>query len=107
MKKAYLSILFLFVCFIKVHADTPLDANQDTARVNLLIKQGYLSRLTDHDQTIKKGQQALELAQKLNYVNGIAESYRILGIGEYYANHEAKALVTTYILCLTIKSIKM
>jgi tetratricopeptide (TPR) repeat protein len=91
MKKTYLSILFLLVCFIKVHADTPLDANQDTARVNLLIKQGYLSRLTDHDQTIKKGQQALELAQKLNYVNGIAESYRTLGIGEYYANHEAKS----------------
>jgi tetratricopeptide (TPR) repeat protein len=91
MKKAYLSLLFLLTTFITVYADGMPDVGQDTATVNQLIKQGFSSRMTDHDQTIKKGQQALEMAQKLNYINGVAESYRILGIGEYYANHEAKS----------------
>ncbi|MGN6638036.1 MAG: tetratricopeptide repeat protein [Mucilaginibacter sp.] len=93
MRNAYLSILILLFSFVTAFADAPSDfASQDTAEVKLLLKQGYGSRMTDHEQTIKKGEQALELAQKLNYLNGIAESYRILGIGEYYANHEVKAI---------------
>lgn len=92
MKKAHLIIFFLLVSFLRVYAYIPIDGSQDTAQVNLLNKQGYVIRLTDHEQTIKKGQQALELAQKLNYDYGIAESYRILGIGEAYSNHEAKAI---------------
>jgi len=93
MKRAYLSILFLLIAFARVHADASIDfASQDTAQVNLLNKQGFTSRLTDHDQTIKKGAQALELAKKLNYINGIAEAYRVMGIGEAYANQEAKAI---------------
>lgn len=69
-----------------------LDGTQDTVQVNLLNKQGYNIRLTDHEQTIKKGQQALELAEKLNYTNGIAEAYRILGIGEAYSRNSATAI---------------
>src|ERR1700755_825717 len=92
MKKAYLSLLFLLITFVTVYADGMPGVGQDTATVDLLIKQGFTSRMTDHDQTIRKAQQGLELAQKLNYVNGIAEAYRVLGLGEYYANHEAKAI---------------
>ena len=32
------------------------------------------------------------MAQKLNYDNGIGEAYRVLGVGEAYANQEAKAI---------------
>ncbi len=95
MNRAYLSILILVITFSKVYAGTPyVDSlsNQDTAQVNLLNKQGFSIHLTDHEQTIKKGEQALELAQKLNYNNGIAEAYRIIGIGEAYSNHEARAI---------------
>ncbi|HJP63578.1 MAG TPA: tetratricopeptide repeat protein [Mucilaginibacter sp.] len=93
MKKAYLIILFFTAVFARAYADASVDfASQDTAQVNLLNKQGFTSRLTDHDQTIKKGQQALDLAKKLNYINGIAEAYRVMGIGEAYANQEAKAI---------------
>lgn len=92
MKKAYLLILFLSIYFIRVYADEIQVGAQDTAQVNLLNKQGYTIRLTDHEQTISKGQQALELAQKLNYTNGIAESYRILGIGEAYSRNSATAI---------------
>jgi len=94
MKKTYLLILILFATIACAHASTAAFdiANQDTARVNELIKEGFKARFSDHDATIKKAQQALELAQKLNYINGIAESYRTMGLGESYANHEAKAI---------------
>ena len=92
MKKAYLIIFILLVSLTRVYAGNLDLKNQDTSEVNLLNKQGYLIHYTDHEETIKKGQAALELAKKLNYTNGIAESYRIMGIGEAYANREAKAI---------------
>jgi tetratricopeptide (TPR) repeat protein len=93
MKKAYFSILLFLATFAAAHADTAVDfASQDTAEVNLLNKQGFKIHLTDHDETIRKGQQALELAQRLNYINGIAEAYRVIGLGEAYGNNEARAI---------------
>lgn len=93
MRKAYFSAIILLISFARVYADAALIFNnQDTAQVNLLNKQGFQMRQTDHDQTIRKGKQALELAKKLNYLNGIAEAYRTMGIGEAYANEEAKAI---------------
>ncbi len=101
MKKAYLIVIFLLIATgANIYAEAPLtDVTQDTAQVNLLIKQGYNSRLTDYQQTIKKGKSALDMAQKLNYLNGIAEAYRIMGIGEYYASHEEKA-ISNYLYAL-------
>jgi tetratricopeptide (TPR) repeat protein len=92
MKKAYLIVLILFISFVRAYADMSIGGTQDTAQVNLLNKQGYSIRLTDHEQTLTKGQQALELAQKLNYTNGIAEAYRVLGLGEAYSNNSAMAI---------------
>ncbi|MBS1529205.1 MAG: tetratricopeptide repeat protein [Bacteroidetes bacterium] len=93
MKKTYLLILFLLASITHVCAGTAFDfSNQDTARVNQLNKEGFKARFSDHDATIAKGQQALDLAQKLNYINGMAEAYRTMGIGESYANHQAKAI---------------
>lgn len=93
MRKAYFSIVILLVSFARVYAEASVAfSSQDTAEVNLLNKQAFQMRQTDHDQTIKKGEQALELAQRINYINGIAEAYRTMGIGEAYANEEAKAI---------------
>src|SRR5579863_10476238 len=93
MKKAYFSILLFLAIFATAHAGAALDfASQDTAEVNLLNKQGFKMHLTDYDETIRKGAQALELAQRLNYINGIAEAYRVIGLGEAYGNHEGKAI---------------
>jgi tetratricopeptide (TPR) repeat protein len=93
MKKTYPLILLLIVVITCVRANAaPGIGDEDTARVNQLNKEGFKARLSDHDATVKKGEQALELAMKLNYVNGMAEAYRIMGIGEDYANHEAKAI---------------
>src|ERR1700748_2023716 len=97
MKKTYIILLILFVGFAKVYADSAVNfATQDTAEVDLLNKQGFSMRQTNHDETIKKAQQALEMAKKLNYINGIAEAYRTMGVGEYYANNEAKAIADYY-----------
>ena len=93
MRKAYFSVIILLISFAQVYADAAFAFNsQDTAQVNLLNKQGFQMRQTDHDQTIRKGEQALELAKKLNYLNGIAEAYRVMGVGEAYSNQEAKAI---------------
>lgn len=95
MKKAYLSIFFLLMIFMKVYGDeVSTGLSQDTTQVNVLLKEGLKSRLTDHAQTIQKGEQALELAKKLSYNNGIAESYRVMGIGQYYDNQMEKAMIS-------------
>ena len=93
MKRVYISILFLClgVTHLYASADIAFEA-QDTAQVNLLNRQGFQIHLTDHDQTIKKGQEALEIAKKINYLDGMAEAYRIMGVGEAYANNEARAI---------------
>lgn len=93
MKKAYLLlIIILLIPLIRAFADVSIDGGQDTAQVNLLNRQAYDIHLTDHEQTLVKGQQALELAIKLNYTNGIAEAYRILGIGEAYSRNSQMAI---------------
>ncbi|WP_426668124.1 tetratricopeptide repeat protein [Mucilaginibacter sp. McL0603] len=92
MKRVYLLVFFLFISLCRVYAGISIVGNQDTAQVNLLNRQGFSIHLTDHEETIKKAQQALELAQKLDYKNGIAESYRILGIGEFYSNNTTSAI---------------
>ena len=100
MKKAYSLVFLLLISFLRVHAGISIDGNQDTAQVNLLNKQGFGIRLTDHEQTIKKAQRALEMAQKLNYINGIAESYRILGVGEAYS-HNVTSAIANYLNSLS------
>lgn len=93
MKKAYLLlIIFLSLSFVRVYAEVAIDGMQDTTQVNLLNRQGFSIRFTDHEQTIAKGQQALELAQKLNYNYGIAEAYRVMGVGEAYSHNSAMAI---------------
>ncbi|RYZ94889.1 MAG: tetratricopeptide repeat protein [Sphingobacteriaceae bacterium] len=63
-------------------------------------KQGYDSRLTDPEQTIQNGEKARELAGKLNYIKGIGEAYRVLGLGYYYINEPEKA-IDNYLTALT------
>ncbi|MXV15575.1 tetratricopeptide repeat protein [Hufsiella ginkgonis] len=57
---------------------------EDTSRVIELNILGNNSRLTDPQQTLEYANLALALARKLNYDNGIAEAYRVKGIGNYY-----------------------
>ncbi len=58
----------------------------DTTQVNQLNSQAFRSRLIDPDITISKANKALKIAVKINYTNGIAESYRVIGVGNSYKN---------------------
>ena len=58
----------------------------DTLKVIQLNNEAFKNRLINPDQTIIKATKALNLAQAQNYPNGIAESYRVIGVGKYYKN---------------------
>ncbi len=64
----------------------------DTAEVVKLNKLAYENRLIDSKQTISTGRKALKLAQKIKYVDGIAEAYRVIGIGQSYQNDSESAI---------------
>ena len=49
-------------------------------------------RLTDPDQTVADAGKALSIAQKLGYKAGVGESYRVIGIGNYYLGKSVKAI---------------
>ncbi len=93
MKKTCI-ILLLLVISANIYA-TPLIqqvSGKDTTEVNTLNKNGYDNRLAKPTETIIAAKKALELATKLDYKKGIAEAYRIQGIGEYYLNRPDSAL---------------
>jgi len=87
MKKIY-AILFYLLLAVTVYAS---DNNSDTNKVISLNISAYKNHLTKPNQTIADADKALTLAIKLNYQNGIAEAYRIKGIGEYYLNLQDSA----------------
>jgi tetratricopeptide (TPR) repeat protein len=97
MKQFFIALLLTFSVSV-VYSQGTVD--RDTMDVLRLNTQAYNTRLTDPQQTVNLGEQALELAQKLNYNNGIAEAYRVKGIGEYYLN-QPEAAINSYINALS------
>jgi tetratricopeptide (TPR) repeat protein len=65
---------------------------RDTSKVIELNRIGYENRLIDPSQTLSNANKALQLAIKLNYGHGIAEAYRIKGIGYYYKNDSERSM---------------
>jgi tetratricopeptide (TPR) repeat protein len=102
MKKFFPAIFFIFFA-IHVYASNADGINgiigQDTNAVLQLTKQAYEARLTNAQQTINAGNKALELATRLKYNFGIAEAYRVRGIGQYYMNNPEDA-INSYINAL-------
>jgi tetratricopeptide (TPR) repeat protein len=66
--------------------------SHDSIEVIKLNKQAYDNRLTNPDEVIKQAKKSLEIANQINFTNGIAEANRILGIGYYYKNDQESAL---------------
>lgn len=92
MNKA-LFLLFLTLLAFKVSAsEIETVTARDTNEVIKLNKSGYDNRLRNPGQTVIEAQKALSLAQELNYTAGIAEAYRILGIGNYYLDQPNKSI---------------
>jgi tetratricopeptide (TPR) repeat protein len=91
--KNFLIFIFCILFAFSAHASATADyASQDTSEVIKLNKQGFSMRLTNPDQTVDNASKALALAQKIDYKQGIGESYRVMGIGHYYLNESVKAI---------------
>lgn len=87
--KLYCVAVFLMLFSVAAFADdtTAIDgAKQDSTTVIQLNKQAYDARLTNAEETISLAGKALDLAMKLGYTRGMAEAYRVQGIGQYYLN---------------------
>jgi tetratricopeptide (TPR) repeat protein len=92
MKIFYLGFSFLFILFIPVYAFGYQNVTaSDTNEVIRLNKEAYKVRLSDATQTVRLADKALKLAQKLKYINGIAEAYRTKGIGLGYQYDQVHA----------------
>ena len=89
----YYPVIFivLFAASFSVNAQAKIAA-QDTVEIIKLNKQGFASRLTKPGQTVANADKALLISQKINYKRGIGESYRIMGIGNYYLAQPLKAI---------------
>lgn len=100
MKKIFTSfVLILSVLTVYAHIIDD-DIKQDTNQVISLYTRAFDARLTDASQTVKNADRALELAKQLDYTRGIAESYRIRGLGEFYLGHSELA-IDNYLNALT------
>lgn len=101
-------ILNFILLFISINAYTQSTAknftnittNFDTLQVIKLNNQAFKARLENPDLTISNASKALKLAVKLEYDKGIAESYRVIGIGKSYKNSIDEA-IENYLNSLT------
>jgi tetratricopeptide (TPR) repeat protein len=90
--KKFLQFLFFVLLTIFARTAFGFNAEQDSLKVNKLNLAGLSMRLTDADQTVADAAKALAIAQKINYKPGIAESYRVMGVGYYYLEQPVKAI---------------
>lgn len=103
-----MKILNFILLFISLNAFTPnitkgstnITTISDTSTVIELNNQAFKSRLINPDVTIAKANKALKIAVNLEYTNGIAESYRVIGIGNSYKNSIDSA-IENYLNALT------
>lgn len=70
------------------------NAKEDTNKINLLSKLSYNYPYINPDEGLRYGHQALELAEKLSWVRGVADSYS--AIGANYANKADYASALNY-----------
>ncbi|HTH83318.1 MAG TPA: tetratricopeptide repeat protein [Mucilaginibacter sp.] len=91
--KKICTLLFFILLAVTVYAS---GSGADTTDVLKLTKTAYESRFNNPKETVREANKALQLAVKLKYPKGIAESYRMKGIGEYYLNQPDSALNRYY-----------
>jgi len=101
MKKFLIFIFCTLLAFAARADDEKAIAAKDTNSVIELNKQGFAMRYTSPEQVISDANKALELAKKLNYKAGMAESYRVMGIGYYYQDKSIEA-IHSYLNALNI-----
>jgi len=79
-------IVFLVYTQNNGNGSNKITNNTDTSIIIELNNNAFKSRLINPNITITNAKKALQLSIKLNYINGIAESYRVIGVGNSYKN---------------------
>lgn len=93
LMKKILPVVFFILSLNSLYARSfDNELGGDTSEVIKLDKVGYDMRLTNPTETVDDAHRALTLAKKINFIKGIAESYRIMGIGNYYLDHSSEAI---------------
>ncbi|MGZ3873509.1 MAG: tetratricopeptide repeat protein [Mucilaginibacter sp.] len=90
--KLFLIFMYFVLAVFPGHAFQGAAKIPDTSEVIKLNKQAYNNRMVNAEQTIADAGKALELARKINYINGVGEAYRVMGIGRYYLDQSEKAI---------------
>jgi tetratricopeptide (TPR) repeat protein len=96
MKKTLVFLFLILFASSAFAAGVSYVAGQDTNEVKKLNKQALESRLSNPTQTIITAKKSLALARKLGYDRGIAQAYRVNGIGQYYSNQLDSAVASYY-----------
>ncbi len=101
MKKYRLIILFLFVKFFAnaqmiTNRDSlkhvVVTATEDTSKVNALWNLGFSYAFVHQDSAVMYANEGLEIAKKINYIEGEANSYRTLNMALTLQGNYAGAL---------------
>jgi len=96
MKKTLLFLSFTLLAFSAFAINVSDEAGRDTNEVKKLNKQALEYRLTNPSETVIIANKSLALAQILGYNRGIAEAYRVAGVGQYYLNQLDSAITSYY-----------
>jgi len=104
MTRLLLVLLMLpFCCFGQKEGQSMVDSilkvlpttKQDTQRVSLLNDLSYSYHYINPEKGLKYGQEALQLAKKLNWANGIGKAYKNIG-NNYSVNSDFKKALSFY-----------
>lgn len=104
MSRPLLFLLLLpFFCFGQKEGQSQVDSilkvlpttKQDTQRVKLLNDLSYSYQYINPERGLKYGQEALQLAKKLHWANGIGMAYKNMG-NNYSVNSDFKKAISSY-----------
>jgi len=94
--------LFLVLFFFNISFTySQQNFKRDSLKIAQLNRIGFKLRLSNPNESIKRGTQALHLAQKADFKKGMADAYRVIGIGYFYINQNDNAL-SNYQRALTL-----
>ncbi len=100
MKIFYSLLLFLFLIDTSVAQESAIDSlnvlieqsEEDTIKVQLLLDLGKMYLGTDPHKAISISEQALALSESINYLPGVASSFKNIGLGYFYLSDYIQAL---------------
>lgn len=96
----YICVFFLFTGGVAKAQDPGLDSlkkvlfglEEDTSRVNTLNDIAYILYRISPDEAVEYGLEARDLSEKLNFMEGLAQAYKMIGLGYYMQGNYTEAI---------------